>query len=136
LGERKFFNPMEQIKCLFCDIFSKKEGILLESEYFFTRADEHPVNKGHTLIIPKRHQTDIFALNAEEWNDLFAVTQNTKERLDKEFEPDGYNLGVKSGEAAGQTVFHLHIHVITRYKGDVEKPRGGIRNFKKPSVEY
>ena len=127
---------MEQTKCLFCETFSKKDQILFDSEFFFVVADNFPVNKGHTLIIPKRHQTDIFALNAEEWNDLFAVIQNTKERLDKEFDPDGYNLGVNCGEAAGQTVFHLHIHVIPRYKGDVEKPRGGIRNFKKPLVEY
>ena len=132
----KFFNHMRQTKCLFCEIFSQKDQILFESEFFFVVADSSPVNKGHTLIIPKRHQTDIFTLNAEEWEDLFAVIKNTKERLGKEFKPDGYNLGVNCGEAAGQSVFHLHIHIIPRYKGDVGKPRGGIRNFKKPLVEY
>jgi diadenosine tetraphosphate (Ap4A) HIT family hydrolase len=127
---------MDQIKCLFCDFFTQKKNILFESNYFFTIKDEHPVNKGHTLIIPKRHQTDIFALNTEEWNDLRVVINKIKDLIDKEFAPDGYNLGVNCGEYAGQSVFHLHVHVIPRYKGDVEKPRGGIRNFKKPLVEY
>ena len=62
--------------------------------------------------------------------------QAVKRRLDEEFHPDGYNIGINCGEAAGQTIPHLHIHVIPRYKGDVENPRGGIRNFKMPLVEY
>lgn len=127
---------MEQLKCIFCDIESIKDFIIFDSKYFYVKMDDFPVRKGHVLIFPKRHQTDIFSLDANEWGDLQKVINKTKRHLDKEYMPDGYNIGINCGEAAGQTVFHLHIHVIPRYKGDVENPRGGIRNFLKPLVEY
>lgn len=127
---------MEQISCLFCGFWSRKEDILFESEYFFTRLDKSPVNKGHILIIPKRHQLDIFTLTPDEWEELQVILTRTKKYIDEEYKPDGYNVGVNCGEVAGQTVFHLHIYVIPRYAGDVEKPHWGIRNFKKPLVEY
>lgn len=127
---------MQQPPCLFCDFYSKKDKLLFESEHFFARADEFPVNNGHTLLLPQRHCADTFSLTTEEWADLFSLLRQTKEYLDNEFHPDGYNIGINNGEAAGQTIFHLHIHVIPRYAGDVENPRGGIRNFKKPLREY
>lgn len=127
---------MEQSRCFFCDVFSEKVRVLFDSEHFFAMADDFPVNKGHMLIVSKRHQTDIFSLNTEEWQDVGLILERTKAHIDKEFKPQGYNVGVNSGEAAGQTVFHLHVHVIARYTGDVERPRGGVRNFKKPLVEH
>lgn len=98
--------------------------------------DNFPVNKGHVLIIPKRHCADIFAFDPDEWTDLPFAIQKVKVRLDQELHPDGYNIGVNCGEAAGQTVLHTHIHVIPRYHGDVPDPAGGIRNFKEPLMRY
>lgn len=124
--------------CLFCDMAQMEPGIILDSQYFFVILDAFQVNRGHALIIPKRHQLDMFGLglSPKEWAELQEVIEHAKEYLDHNFSPDGYNLGVNCGEAAGQTVPHLHIHLIPRYKGDVENPRGGIRNFKKPLVKY
>jgi diadenosine tetraphosphate (Ap4A) HIT family hydrolase len=127
---------MEQNNCLFCEVFSEKKRVVFDSEYFFVILDNFPVSKGHALVIPKRHQADIFSVTGGEWGDLSQMLQRTKTYLDNEYKPDGYNIGINCGEAAGQTIFHLHIHIIPRYKGDVEKPRGGIRNFKKPLAEY
>jgi len=93
------------------------------------KADEFPVSPGHSLLISKRHVPELFLLTEEEWNDLFSLINKTKKYLDEKFKPDAYNIGVNSGEVAGQTIFHLHFHVIPRYIGDVENPRGGIRNI-------
>lgn len=98
--------------------------------------DKFPVNRGHVLVIPKRHEPSFFAITSEERNALFALLERAKEELDRIHKPDGYNIGINCGEAAGQTIFHLHIHLIPRYGGDVEKPRGGVRNIKSPLVEY
>lgn len=87
-------------------------------------------------MIPKRHVPDFFGLNIKEWEDLPCIMRRTKMVLDETLHPDGYNISINCGEAAGQTVFHCHIHLIPRYAGDVENPRGGIRNFKKPLVQY
>lgn len=126
----------EKNECLFCDALVEGSRVKLDTQYFFVILDEFPVNKGHALIIPKRHQPDVFSFETYEWEILLHTIDRTKEYLDREFHPDGYNIGINCGEAAGQTVQHLHIHMIPRYKGDVENPRGGIRNFKKPLVEY
>lgn len=98
--------------------------------------DGFPVNKGHLLVIPRRHIENLFGLNRQEWNELQNAIADSKVFLDKNYKPDGYNIGVNVGKYAGQTVFHLHVHIIPRYKGDVENPRGGIRNIKKALVEY
>lgn len=122
--------------CLFCDSRQMELRIALDGRYWFVIKDNFPVGKGHALIILKRHHQDIFDLSWPEWKELQDIIEHAKRYLDHEYRPDGYNVGVNCGEAAGQTVFHLHIHLIPRYKGDVENPRGGIRNFKKPLVPY
>lgn len=128
-------SPSEE--CDFCKALQKREqGIVLATEHFFLKLDNFPVNEGHALIIPKRHVSDFFGLNIDEWEDLPCIVRRAKGYLDEVFHPDGYNIGINCGEAAGQTIFHCHIHLIPRYNGDVENPRGGIRNFKKPLVEY
>ena len=79
------------------------------------------------LIIPKKHAENLFELTQEELSVLFEIIKEAKEYLEKEYKPDGFNIGVNQGEAGGQTIFHLHIHIIPRYKGDMEEPEGGVR---------
>lgn len=80
------------------------------------------------LIIPKRHVADYFELNEAEKNDIWQLVEQAKIFLEENFKPDGFNIGFNSGTAAGQTVFHVHIHIIPRFTGDVEDPTGGVRN--------
>tara|TARA_B100001057_G_C22420189_1_gene783239 strand:+ start:89 stop:448 length:360 start_codon:yes stop_codon:yes gene_type:complete len=101
---------------------------LVENEFAYAFYDGFPVSKGHVLVVPKRVVPEIFDLTNEEYTGCFNLVKDVKEFLKKEFNPDGFNLGVNCGETAGQTVFHAHIHVIPRYKGDVPNPRGGIRH--------
>jgi diadenosine tetraphosphate (Ap4A) HIT family hydrolase len=123
--------------CIFCGILRDDEGrVWLSSDKFFVMYDKYPVNSGHSLIIPHRHQADIFSLNAREWQDLQKVIMDVKQKLDEVWKPAGYNIGINCGADAGQTVFHLHVHVIPRYENDVPNPHGGIRNFKKSLVPY
>lgn len=98
--------------------------------------DHYPVNKGHVLVVPKAHRTDLFQCTPEEVADMWQVISKVKGVLDREHGPDAYNIGTNAGEAAGQTVFHCHIHVIPRFKGDCDSPRGGVRRVKVPLVEY
>ena len=110
--------------CVFCN--SKHERIA-ENEVAIAIFDAFPVNPGHALIIPKRHVADFFELSESERNACFALVAEVKSILDSMHKPDGYNVGVNVGKAAGQTVFHVHIHLIPRYAGDVSSPRGGVR---------
>jgi len=85
------------------------------------------VNPGHLLLIPFRHVAGFFEATDEEQAALLALVREAKRLLDDRFHPDGYNIGVNVGTAAGQSVMHLHVHVIPRYAGDMEEPRGGVR---------
>lgn len=116
-------------ECLFCKWKNEKEKIILENDYVFARFDEFPVNKGHMLFMTKRHVKDFFETSLEEKNAIFELIEKAKEIIDKEYHPDGYNIGMNCGKAAGQSVMHIHVHLIPRYKGDVENPRGGIRGI-------
>jgi diadenosine tetraphosphate (Ap4A) HIT family hydrolase len=93
----------------------------------FTIRDTLPVSPGHTLIIPKRHIASLFEATTDEEAALLDALRQAKAGLDKELSPDGFNIGINDGLTAGQTILHLHIHVIPRYKGDMPDPRGGIR---------
>jgi len=110
-------------ECPFC-CFKKP---LLENKYAVVVYDNFPVNKGHVLIVPRRHYSDYFASTAKEIAAFNKLLTNAKAILDKKFSPDGYNIGINCGKAAGQTVMHMHIHLIPRYKNDVKDPRGGVR---------
>ncbi|MEZ4300814.1 MAG: DEAD/DEAH box helicase family protein [Polyangiaceae bacterium] len=94
----------------------------------FALLDAFPVSRGHTLVIPRRLIATWFDATPEERAAIFALVDDVKRRLDSELRPDGYNIGINAGEAAGQTVMHLHVHVIPRFRGDVEDPRGGVRH--------
>jgi diadenosine tetraphosphate (Ap4A) HIT family hydrolase len=120
--------------CIFCN-YNKSE-IIAENRFAFAVLDKFPVNEGHALIIPKRHFESFFDANEEEIKAIYSLMHEVREMLDIQYEPAGYNVGINIGEAAGQTIMHLHVHLIPRYKGDVENPRGGIRKFKYNLVPY
>lgn len=113
------------MNCPFCQI--KKNKIIKENELSIAVYDKYPVNKGHILIITKRHVRDYFDASKEEKRSLFNLMEKCRELLDDKFKPDGYNIGLNCGIAAGQTIMHLHLHLIPRYKGDIADPTGGIR---------
>ncbi len=120
--------------CIFCN--AAIASIVLENQSFYAIFDKYPVNLGHVLIISKRHIPDLFSLDETEFEHLYEIINRAKEMLDMKYKPDGYNVSVNCGETAGQTIFHFHLHIIPRYKSDVEDPRGGIRNIKKPVECY
>ena len=119
------------MSCIFCNF--KKEEIIFENDLAIAVKDIHPASLGHTLIIPKRHSTHYFELTEEGIKAMFNLSKVVKEYLDDLYHPDGYNVGFNVLEAGGQSVMHTHMHVIPRYKGDVENPRGGIRKAAKNS---
>jgi diadenosine tetraphosphate (Ap4A) HIT family hydrolase len=112
-------------ECPFCSI--KQDKMIAQDSLTFTVRDTLPVSPGHTLILPKRHIASIFEATKEEVAALWAALQQARSGLLKEFSPDGFNIGINDGLASGQTILHLHIHIIPRYKGDMPDPRGGIR---------
>lgn len=114
-----------QKQCIFCNLAS--ERIIAENELCLAIRDGFPVSEGHSLIIPKRHVADYFDLTSDEIAAMQAMMKESKCQLDNTLHPDGYNVGVNVNAAAGQTVFHVHMHLIPRYIGDVENPKGGVR---------
>ena len=116
---------MEKPACLFCAI--PPEQILIDGPIAVAARDSYPVSKGHTLIIPRRHVASFFETTEEERQAMLKLLDEVKALLDREHKPDGYNIGINNGPAAGQTVMHLHMHLIPRYAGDRPDPRGGIR---------
>lgn len=121
-------------ECIFCNI--PRDEIITENELALAFFDKYPVNEGHVLIVPKRHVETYFDATLDEKDAITRLLINVKEELDAKYHPDGYNIGVNVGAAAGQTIFHLHVHIIPRYRGDVPDPRGGIRRIKKSLVPY
>ncbi len=111
--------------CLFC---REPRGVSRKNELAYSARDSYAVSPGHTLVSPRRHVASFFELTSEEINACMALINEERKLLDEEFKPDGYNIGVNIGSAAGQSVFHVNIHIIPRYKGDVENPQGGVRH--------
>ena len=111
--------------CLFC---KDPRGVSLERELAYSARDSYAASPGHTLVIPRRHVASFFDLTPEEINACMELIAEERKQLDEEFKPDGYNIGVNVGQAAGQSILHVHIHLIPRYKGDVENPQGGVRH--------
>jgi len=102
--------------------------ILFRNESFFIIEDGFPVSPGHLLVISSHVRTDFFDLTVKEKEDLPKTIEIARELIQSNYSPDGFNIGMNCGEAAGQTVFHFHCHVIPRYEGDMENPRGGVRH--------
>jgi diadenosine tetraphosphate (Ap4A) HIT family hydrolase len=111
--------------CPFCQPDLSK--ILASNEHALGFLDGFPVTPGHSLIIPRRHICSFFEATKEEHAALFDLVGHMRELVLAELNPDAFNIGINDGAAAGQTVMHLHIHLIPRYAGDTEDPRGGVR---------
>ena len=112
--------------CPFCRVETERE-IIASSALSLAFFDGFPVSPGHTLIIPKRHVASFFDLTKEEQLDLLNLADKVKIIVEEKYHPDGFNIGINVGEAAGQSIFHVHLHLIPRYYGDVSNPRGGVR---------
>jgi diadenosine tetraphosphate (Ap4A) HIT family hydrolase len=114
---------MSMRDCDFCSF----DAAVLRNELAYARFDKYPVCPGHLLVLTLRHIATWFEASDEERAALLALIDDGKRLLDQRHGPDGYNIGINVGEAAGQTVVHLHVHLIPRYRGDVADPRGGVR---------
>jgi len=101
---------------------------LFGSTHFFIIEDKYPVSPGHLLIISRVEKLDYFELTDEEKKELPDLISKARQLIEEKYNPDGYNIGMNCGEVAGQTVMHFHCHVIPRYKGDMDDPRGGVRH--------
>ena len=111
--------------CPFCTL--PPDRLLATRATAIAIRDAFPISPGHTLIIPRRHVASFFDITDAERADLMALLSAARADIDREFHPAGYNIGINDGASAGQTVPHLHIHLIPRYAGDQPDPRGGVR---------
>ena len=116
---------MNAQECPFCH--SKRKPIAA-NEYSFAVRDSFPVSRGHALVIPTRHVASIMELNNDEYRDCWDLVREVQRKLSEICSTAAFNIGINLGAAAGQTVEHAHIHVIPRYEGDVQDPRGGVRH--------
>jgi diadenosine tetraphosphate (Ap4A) HIT family hydrolase len=112
--------------CPFCHLGNR---IIARNELAVAVRDLHPVATGHTLVIPQRHCTSFFDLGTDEVEACFELLRREREAIARELRPDGFNVGVNDGAAAGQSVSHTHVHLIPRYNGDHPDPRGGVRHL-------
>ncbi len=130
------FEPVlpDPIACPFCPI--KDREILAEHPLAAAITDSFPLTQGHTLIVPRRHVASFFELTTNERLVMLGLLDQAKATLDAKYSPNGFNIGVNDGTAAGQTVMHVHIHLIPRYKGDADDPRGGVRWIFPRKAEY
>jgi diadenosine tetraphosphate (Ap4A) HIT family hydrolase len=111
--------------CPFCAL--TPERIVISNLHGMVIRDTFPVSPGHMLVIPRRHVGSFFEIENAERDELMALQEEAKRQLDKDFKPAGYNIGINDGAVAGQTVPHLHIHLIPRYENEGKDPRGGVR---------
>jgi len=111
--------------CPFCTL--PADRIVAANDLALVVRDGFPISPGHTLVIPKRHFGSFFEATDEERDAMLTLLDQARRHIGGELSPDGFNIGINDGAAAGQTVPHLHVHLIPRYKGDVSDPRGGVR---------
>lgn len=110
-----------------CFLCNKQAEMIIENEHALAIYDTNPASNGHSLIIPHRHVAEYFQATPEEKLAMWELVDKMKIIIDKKHNPDAYNIGINVGKTAGQSVPHIHIHLIPRFKGDVEDPRGGVR---------
>ena len=111
--------------CPFCTFPDAR--VVLRNDSAIALADGYPVSEGHTLVVPIRHVASLYELEAQAVAEVWELVGDVRRMLAARHEPAGFNIGLNEGEAAGQTVDHAHVHVIPRYEGDVDDPRGGVR---------
>ena len=122
-------------KCIFCN-FKKRDKIICESEHVIAFLDLYPVTPGHTLIVPKEHIINYFDLSPTLQNAMWNLVNRCKEILDHTYHPNVYNIGININKSAGQTILHTHIHLIPRYSGDTQDPKGGVRGVIAEKQKY
>jgi diadenosine tetraphosphate (Ap4A) HIT family hydrolase len=122
------------LHCPFCCL--PDDRVLAQDAHGKVIRDAYPVSPGHTLVIPHRHVGSFFDLSTEERACLLALLDEARRSIEVEHRPDGYNIGINDGPTAGQTVPHLHIHLIPRYAGDRTDPRGGVRWIFPDKADY
>ncbi len=120
--------------CPFCTL--PHERVLLSNPHALALRDAYPVSPGHTLLIPRRHIASLADLTPGEACAIWSLLAQARAQLDREFSPAGYNVGINDGAPAGQTVMHLHVHLIPRYVGDRPDPRGGVRWIIPEKADY
>jgi diadenosine tetraphosphate (Ap4A) HIT family hydrolase len=120
--------------CPFCSL--PESRIVEENAWARWIHDGFPVSPGHSLVVPRRHVKSFFDISGEEKQAMLALLERAKSTVDRERQPSGYNIGINDGQAAGQTVMHLHMHLIPRYEGDVPDPRGGVRWVLPENADY
>jgi diadenosine tetraphosphate (Ap4A) HIT family hydrolase len=113
--------------CPFCRRIERRRELIAVRESAVAFPDLHPLNPGHCLVAPIRHEPDFFELTSDEQDDIWELVWEVRELLMVERKVKAFNVGVNVGRAAGQTVRHAHVHLIPRYRGDVPDPRGGVR---------
>lgn len=109
-----------------CELCASDQ-LLIENSLAYVRYDSNSLSRGHVLVVPKRHVASFFDLNQEEHGAINTLLREAQAMIQEAHSPDGYNIGVNVGKAAGQARMHVHVHLIPRYVGDVQDPRGGIR---------
>jgi diadenosine tetraphosphate (Ap4A) HIT family hydrolase len=110
-------------KCELC----APESVLAENALAYVRTDNHSLSRGHVLVIPKRHVAGFFDMTHDEQLAVVELLREAQRLVHAKHSPDGYNIGVNIGQAAGQSRMHVHVHLIPRYAGDVADPSGGVR---------
>jgi diadenosine tetraphosphate (Ap4A) HIT family hydrolase len=120
--------------CPFCE--PPADRVFLQHDQVVGLWDAFPVSPGHALLVPRRHFPTWFDATVAEQVALVHAITNAKAVIEKHHQPDGYNIGINCGAAAGQTVFHLHVHLIPRFRGDVRDPRGGVRHVIADKANY
>jgi len=121
--------------CVFCDRL-RLGDFVAENDLAVAFRDAFPLSEGHCLVVPRRHEGSFLRLTREEQAAIWALVVPVRGHIEANRLPDGYNIGINVGEAAGQTVAHAHLHVIPRYRGDVADPRGGIRSVIPANARY
>lgn len=112
--------------CPFCTVATAR--VIDSNDQAFVIEDAYPVSRGHTLIVSRRHVESFFDLTAQEVAKMVTLLHRANVWLDERYRPSGYNIGINIGADAGQTVLHVHLHLIPRYAGDVAVAEGGVRN--------
>jgi len=123
--------------CLFCRFDDSTINTLFgETPNFYARLDNFPATRGHVEIVPKRHILSFFEIDPDELREMYGLMTDVKDKLEEEYQPNGYTIGVNDGRAAGRTVDHLHVHLIPRFVGDRKNPRGGVRWVLPEKADY